>query len=211
MKGLESGKDKVKKICDLLKQETLEPAQHEAQEIIHTAHRRAEELIAEAHRKIEEMHEVAHQEIQQQKMVFEASLAQACRQTLESLKQKIEHKLFDPELSHLLTKPLQEPKVVARLIEAVIQAIEKEGIDSDLSVAVSSAVPAQEVNALLAKKILERLKEKSVLISSLGGGIEVKLIQQNMTVDISDTAFKELVAGYIRKDFRELIFGKSKG
>lgn len=206
MKGLETGKDKVKKICDLLKRETLEPAQIEAQQIIETARIRSDEIIAEAHRKAEEMHQVALQEIQQQKVVFQASLSQACRQTLDSLKEKIERKLFNAELSNLLSKPLHEPKIVAKLIEVVVQAIEKEGIDADLSAAISSAVPAREVNTLIAAKILERLKEKSVLLSSIGGGVEVKIIDQNMTIDLSDTAFKELLASYIRKDFRELVF-----
>lgn len=208
MKGLETGKDKVKKICDVLKRETLEPAQLEAQEIIDTARRRVDEMIAEAHRKIEEMHEIAHLEIQQQKAVFEASLSQACRQTLEAFREKIEQKLFNRELSRLITEPLQEPKVIAKLIEVVIQAIKREGIESDLSAAISSAVPAQEVNALLSREILEQLKEKSVLLSSLGGGVEIKVVDENMTIDLSDNAFKELIARYIRKDFRELLFGK---
>lgn len=208
MKGLETGKDKVKKICELLKRETLEPAQVEAQQIIDTARRRADEIIAEAHRKIEEMHEQAHLEIGQQKSIFEASLSHACRQTLEVFKEKIEQKLFNPELTQLLAKPLQESKVVAQLIEAVVQAIEKEGIESDLSAFISSAVPAEEVNALLSKKILQRLKEKGVLLSSMGGGIEIKIVDQNVTIDLSDNAFKELVAHYIRKDFRRLLFGK---
>ena len=206
MKGLETGKDKVKKICDLLKRETLEPAQIEAQELLETARMRAEEIIAEAHRKVEALHQVAHQEVQQQKVIFQAALSQACRQTLDSLKEKIEQKLFNPELSNLLSKPLQEPKVVAKLIEVVLLAIEKEGIDSDISVFISSAISAREVNALLAEKILQRLKEKGVLLSSIRGGVEVKVVGQNMTIDLSDMAFKELVAGYVRKDFRELIF-----
>jgi V/A-type H+/Na+-transporting ATPase subunit E len=206
MKSLETGKDKVKKICDLIKRETLEPAQIEAQDILEAAKVRAEEIIADAHRKGEEMHQTAHQEIQQQRSVFQASLSQACRQTLDSLKEKIEHQLFNPALSAFLSKPLQDPKVVARLIEVVVGAIEKEGIESNLSASISAAVPAREVNALLSAKILERLYEKSVLISSIGGGIEVKIVDDNMTIDLSDTAFEELVAGYIRKDFRNLIF-----
>jgi V/A-type H+-transporting ATPase subunit E len=206
MKGLETGKDKVKKICDLLKRETLEPAQIEAQKILEAARVQAEAMIAEARRKAEALHQMAHQEIQQQKVVFHAALSQACRQTLDSLKEKIEQKLFNPELSHLLSKPLQEPKVVAKLIEAVLLAIEKEGIDSDVSAFISSAVSARAVNELLAEKILQRLKEKGVLLSSMGGGIEVGLKAQHMTIDLSDTAFKELVASYVRKDFRELIF-----
>lgn len=206
MKGLETGKDKVKKICELLKRETLEPAQIEAQQILETARMRSEEIIAEAHRKAEALHQVAHQEIQQQKVVFQASLSQACRQTLDSLKEKIEQKLFNPELSNLLTKPLQDPKIVAKLIEVIVQAIEKEGIDANLSASISSAVPAREVNTALTSKILDRLKEKGVLLSSIGGGVEVKMNDKNMTIDLSDTAFKELVASYIRKDFRDLIF-----
>jgi V/A-type H+-transporting ATPase subunit E len=206
MKGLETGKDKVKKICDLLKRETLEPAQIEAQDILEAAKSHSEEIIAEAHRKAEEMHQIAHQEIQQQKAVFQASLSQACRQTLDSLKEKIEQKLFNPALSQLILKPMQDPKIAAKLIEVVVQALKKEGIESDLSAAISSAVSAREVNTILAVEILEKLKEKSVLISPIGGGIEVKIIDQNMTIDLSDTAFKELIASYIRKDFRNLIF-----
>ncbi len=59
---------------------------------------------------------------------------------------------------------------------------------------------------LLAHEILEKLKEKSVLIGSFTGGIEVKLHRENITLDMSDDALKELMANYIRKDFRELIF-----
>ncbi len=206
MKGLETGKDKVKKICDLLKRETLEPAEHEAKEILEAARRRAEDMIAEAHRKAEEMHQVAHEEIMQQRAVFQASLTQACRQTLDSLKEKIVTKLFNPELLQLLSGPLKDPKIVAKLIDVVVQAIEKEGIESNLSASISSSVSAQDVNKLLATKIVERLKEKGVLLSSIGGGVEVKIINQNMTIDLSDTAFYELVAGFIRKDFRDLIF-----
>ena len=63
---------------------------------------------------------------------------------------------------------------------------------------------------LLAHEILERLHEKSVLVGPLTGGIEVKLLKENITIDMSDAALKELVANYIRKDFRELIFGSVK-
>ncbi len=205
MKGLESGKEKIKKICEELKRETLEPAQMEAEKIVEAARFLADEIVAKAHHQIKEMHEKAHREIEQQKAIFQASLSHACRQTLEALKEKIEHKLFNPEIARLLETPLQEAKVVAKLIEAAVQAIEKEGIEADLSVAISSATPAREVNELLAAKILQKLKEKSVLLSSIGGGIEVKLVGQNMTIALSDTTFTELVADYVREDFRRFV------
>jgi V/A-type H+-transporting ATPase subunit E len=208
MKGLETGKDKVKKICDVLKRETLEPAKHEADEIVAAARRSSDEILADAHKEAKKMVDDAFLEIEKQKAIFQASLAQACRQTLEALKEKIEHKLFDPELSKLVTKPMQDPKLMAQLINAIIHALEKEGTKSDLSVVISSAISAKTINELLASETLQRLKEKGVLISSIGGGIEVKLLNNNITIDLSDEAIRELVGNYIRKDFREYLFRK---
>jgi V/A-type H+-transporting ATPase subunit E len=208
MKGLETGKDKVKKICDVLRRETLEPAKHEADEIITSARRHADEILADAHKEAKKMIDDAYVAIEKQKSVFQASLAQACRQTLEALKERIEHKLFDPELAKLVAKPMQDPKLMARLINAIVHALEKEGTKSDLNVVISSAISAKDINKQLASDVIQRLKEKGVLVSSIGGGIEVKLLNNNITIDLSDETIKELVATYIRKDLREYLFRK---
>ena len=207
MKGLETGKDKVKKICDILKKETLEPAKMQAEELLEEAKKEVETILSEARDQADRLLVNARQEIEKQRAIFQASIAQACRQTIEDLKEKVEKKLFSPELRHLIAKPMQDTKVIARLITAVVEAIEKEGIDVDLTAYIPAMIPAEEVNALLASEIIQKLKEKGVLLSSIGGGIEVKLWEQGLILDLSDQALKELLAGYIRKDFRELIFG----
>lgn len=207
MKNLETGKDKVKTICDILRKETLEPAKVEADELLAKARREAEEILAEAAAESERMLEHAKAEIERQKAVFQASLSQACRQSIDLLKERIENKLFQPELARLLTAPLQDPSVIAKLITAVVTGIEKEGLNTDLSARIASTVPARAVNELLTKEVLQRLREKGVLLSSIGGGIEVKLVQDNITIELSDAALKELVAEYIRKDFRDLVLG----
>ena len=207
MKGTETGKDKVKKICDILRRETLEPAKNEAEEIIRSAKERAEEIVASARKEVEKLMEEARRDIERQRNVFQSSLGQACKQAMESLRQNIEEKLFNQELGRLISKQTQDPKVLAQLIGAVVKGVEKEGIEAVLSVYVPAAVPARSVNTLLAHEILDKLKEKSVLVGPLTGGIEVKLHKENITIDISDAALKELVANYIRKDFREMIFG----
>jgi V/A-type H+/Na+-transporting ATPase subunit E len=207
MKGIESGKDKVKKICEVLRRETLEPAKREAEQTIEQAQLQAERLILDAKKEAERIHQDALKEIEKEKNVFQSSLNQACKQALESLKEEMEEKLFNQELSKLLTKPLQDSKVIVDLISAVTRALEKEGINSDLSVYVPSAVPARSINALLSQDILQKLKEKSVLIGPMKGGIEVKIHKDNITIDVTEAALKELVANYIRKDFREILFG----
>jgi V/A-type H+/Na+-transporting ATPase subunit E len=207
MKGLDTGKDKVRKICEALKTEALDPAKRDSEELIAQAKELKEKMLKEARADIERMHADAHLEIQRQKNVFQSSLNQACRQALESLKQAIEEKLFNKELGHLIKGSLQEPAVLSKLITAIVKAIEEEGPGADLSALVPAAVPAREVNRLLAKEIIERLKEKSVLVGPFGGGVEVKLVNNHLTLDLSDEAIKELVANYIRKDFREMLFG----
>jgi len=207
MKGLETGKDKVKKICDILRKETLEPARDEAEQIISNGTKEAEKIIQAALDKASKIIREAEEEIERQRKMFHSSITQACKKTIETLKQQIEEKLFNQELSRLVLKQTQDPKALAGLITVLIEAIEKKGLDTDLSVAIPAAIPAREVNMLLAKEILDRLKEKSVLLAPIAGGIELKFHKDKMTLDISDQALIELVSNYARKDFREFLFG----
>lgn len=206
MKGIETGKDKVKKICEALRLETLEPAMQEAEEIIKDAREKAEKILSEAQKEAERIHGDAVGKIEREKKIFQAALSQASKQAVQFLKQLIEEKFFNRELAQQLAKPLQNPKVLADLISAVIQAIQKEGSGVDLSVYIPAKIPAQAVNELLAKEITQQLREKSVLLAPIGGGIEVKLHKENITLDLSDGALKELIANYIRKDFRDIFF-----
>ncbi len=207
MKGIETGKDKVKKICDVLRRETLEPAKNEAEEIIQEARRQADDLIVQAKKEIENLQRDSQMEIERQKNIFQSSLSQACKQALESLKQTVEEKLLNPALAKIVMDQTQKPEVIAQLIQAVVKAIQEEGIDANLSVYVPAAVPARTVNEMLGKEIVQRLKEKSVLLGTQAGGVEVKLHDKNITIDISDVALKELIGRYIRKDFRDMFFG----
>lgn len=207
MKGLDTGKDKVKKICDVLRKETIEPAKQEAETIVFDAQREAQKIIKEAQKDIERLHQEARKEIEKQRAIFQSSLSQACRQTVELFKQEIEEKLFNKELAKILSKELQAPKVIQDLITAIMRAIDKEGIEADLSVYIPAAVPASSINDLLAKNALEKLREKSVLLDDIAGGVKIKLHNDNMIIDISEETLKEIIAQYIRKDFRELFFG----
>jgi V/A-type H+/Na+-transporting ATPase subunit E len=210
MKGLEKGKDKVKKICDVLRRETIEPAKLEADEILEIARLKAGEIVEEAKKQSQQLLALAKTQIEKERAILQSSLAQACKQTLEVLKQNIEEKLFDRELNRVIAKPLQDPAVLTKLISTIVAALEKEGIGADLSVYIPAVAPAREINELLGRQILDKLKEKSILVGPFAGGVEVKLHKENITIDITDHAVGELVANYIRKDFREMVFGSSK-
>ena len=207
LKGIDTGKEKVKQICDILRRETLEPAKKNAEQIVQAAEAEATRILHDAKIEAEKIKANAFEEMKKEKSVFQASLNQACKQSLESLKDSIENKLFDEELSSVIKNSIQEPKVIADLIQAVISALQKEGIDADLDVIIPRTIPAKAVNELLIGQMLEKLKNQSVSLGGIQGGIEVKIQKENLTIDVTDVALKEMVSKYIRKDFRSILFG----
>jgi V/A-type H+-transporting ATPase subunit E len=109
----------------------------------------------------------------------------------------------------MIAKASSNPKVLSDMIKAVIKAVEEEGLETDLSAVIPSAVDPQEVNALLGKDLLEKLKEKSVLLGPKKGGVEVKLHKEHITIDLSDSALLELMTQYVRKEFHQYFFASS--
>lgn len=206
MKGTDSGKSKIQKICDIIKTETIEPAQQEAREIIENAHMRGEEIIRNAEKKAKMIVEHGERDLEQRKRVFESSMNLSCRQSIESLRQKIENELFQPALAEAVHKSLAQPDMISKLLNAVVQGIEKEGIDSDLTALVGKSVTPKQVSELLLKHVVDRLKEKGVEIGDFKGGVKVVLHHNRVTIDISEEALKELIGSFVRKEFREMLF-----
>lgn len=205
MKTFEEGSKKIQQICDLLKKDAIEPAKKEAEALLDEAKIKAQQIIEEAEKQADTIHREMRIKIDQERNVFQSFMAQAAKQTIETLKQAIEQKFFNGELHQLITAQTVDPKVIARITDVIIQSIEKEGIDSDLSVIVPHAVSSKEVNAFLGEHILSKLKEQSVVLGAFSGGVQVKIHGKNMIIDISDKAIAEILGSY-RKGFRELFF-----
>lgn len=206
MKSLETSQDKIEKICETIRKETILPAKEEASRIIEEAKKEAQKIMHEARKEYNSLIESAAKEIEQERNVFQSSLVQASKQGMEALRQDIEHKLFNSQLDNVLEKELKNPNIIASIIKAVIIAIEKDGLEANLQAAIAEGVSSKEVNELLGKEVLNRLKENSVTVGSFKGGAQIKVIDRKMSIDISEDAIKELVASYIRKDFRKLFF-----
>lgn len=206
MKGLETGKDKIQKICDALRKETLEPAQQEAREIVENAHLQASEIVQDAKKQAAKMISEAASEIEERKKVFQSSLQLACRQGIEQLKQKIEEQLFDKELFELVTREMGDPKTVAHILNAFLKTIEEKGIEDDFIATIPKSITPRQISSLLAAQVLERLKNHGIVVGDFAGGVQVRLKGRQITIDISDSVVRELIALYIRRDFRDLVF-----
>lgn len=206
MKTLEKGQDKIQRICDSLRVETLEPAKAEAARIIEEARHKAAQIVHEGKHEAERLHANARMEIEREHNVFQSSLLQASKQSLEALRQSIEEKLFNDELEEIVRKEMVKPNVVADIVKAIISAIDEKGVQADLEAIVPGVVSAKEVNALLGDNILKKLKNGSVILGNIGGGAQVKLVSQKLTLVMTDDELRKLMAQYVRKDFRKMLF-----
>lgn len=206
MKTLEQGSQKIKKLCDIIKNDTIEPAKKEAEGIIADAKIRAQEIVAAAETQAKTIHEEAKASVEQERNVFNSTLVQASKLSFESLKQEIQNKLFNQELYHLIEKNTSDPAIIAKLVEAIIKALEKDGLAVNLSAIVPKTVSEKQLNALLGEHILSTLKERSVVLGDFTGGAKVKMHDKNITLEISDKSLLELFASYATS-FRKFIFG----
>jgi V/A-type H+-transporting ATPase subunit E len=206
-KTLEKGEDKIRKLTELLKRDTLEPAEKEAQKIIEEAKKEAERIMAHARHEIHRLEEANRQHLQKERSVFESSLEQAARQSQESIRQAIEERLLNKELGSYVQSVSGDPKILAALINAMVGAIEKEGLSADFSAILPKAVQPRQIYDLLLDRVKQKLGQKEgMVVGDFEGGVRLKLHDRQMTIDLSNQVIEELLKSYIRKDFRRLFF-----
>lgn len=207
MKTLENENEKVNRICEILRKETLEPAEKKAQGMLEEAKAQADEIIRHAEKEAEEILESAKLKIAQERKVFQSSLAQGAKQSLEMLRQEIVQNLFNPALEQLIQKKLATTDTIASIIDALVHAIKSSGFSGDLQAYIPKNISPDMVNSLLLKEVLNTLEKHSVEIGNFNGGAQVKLVNKNMRLDMTDAAIKELIAQFVREDLRKIIFG----
>lgn len=206
MKGLETGKEKIQKICEAIRTETLEPAKQEADELIENAHLQAAEILRNAEKNAAELIKKAKEQIEEKEKIFQSSLQLASRQGVEVLKQKIEENLFDQTLDTLIKNETTEPKLIAKIIDSFMKAMIEKGLDEDFVALIPKEISPRMINSLLGKEILERLQGHSVAVGDFDGGAQIQIKDKHLTIDVSNTTVKELIARYIHRDFREMIY-----
>lgn len=175
MKTLDKGQDKIRKISDGIRLEVLQPAREEAERIIEEANAKAEAIVKAAEKKAQKLLEDAKVAIDHERNVFHSSLAQSSKQTLEALKQSIEGKLFNEELEAVVAQQTSDPKIVAGLITAIVNAVDREGLSTDISAVIPKGITPQQVNQLLTQEVLKKLKDNSVSVGAFAGGAQIKL------------------------------------
>lgn len=207
MKKLESGQDQLQRICDLLRHDTLEPALAEARRIETEAQHAAQKLLDEANRKASEREAAARRQIQREQEVFQQNVNQALKQAVALLRQEIEQSLFKSSLMAALQGPTSDPTLMAKLVDAMVEALRREGVDVDLNVEVGKTLPPQELINALAPEVRRIVESGKIQTASFPAGVAVTLAGEDVTLDMSEGAIREWLGRFLRKDFRDMLFG----
>lgn len=206
MKMLEKSKDKIQQICDVLKQETLKPAEQEALEIVEKANQDAKIIIQEASKDADILIRQARENMKKEEAVFNAALMEASKQSIERLKQDITESLFNVELEKTIVDSTSNINVIDQLITCLVEAVKKEGLSADFSAIVPKKIAPEAINGSIKKDILDQLKDKSVVVGDFKGGVKLKLHDKKMTLEITDESVEDLIEQHLRKDFRKWLF-----
>lgn len=203
---MEQGHEKLQKICEILRDEAIEPAQRKAQEIVEDAEKQAIRIVEEAKAQAKKTIDEAKAVIEAERAIFSASLSQAGKQAVEALRQEIEKTFFHDELYQKLEKHLRRPEMIAELMRAIIHAIEKSGMSNRLAAEIPKELAIEEVNAYLGQEMLNKLAQGTVQLGSFGGGVKVRLCDRHIALEITTESLLELLMPFLRKGFRNLLF-----
>lgn len=210
MKKLETEEEKIEKICNLLRHETIEPAKREALAAIGEAEERARAILNRAEREAQQLLAEAREQIKKDRALFESSLELGAQQAIEMLRQHIEEHLFNSTLKEAIASLQRDPAVLARLIDAIVAAIDSAGLSADLSAHINKEVNREAVLALLADNTLKLLDNGEALqVAGISGGVQLRLIDKKISIDMTDVALRELLSAFVRKEYRKLFFDTS--
>ena len=203
--ALESGPDKVREICEMIRAETLQPAKEQAARIIADAHAQADEIISRANKDAEELMKTLKKDLEKEKSVSQATIELAVKQSVATLKQHLTT-VFTDEMTEMTKQELQKTEVLCNIVNVVLGAVQEHGIDTNIQVALAKGVNKQEVvNALIAR-VHNKLLHNQIEIGDFQAGVVIKLVNRKVALEVTEKAVVELLSAYLSEDLRKALF-----
>jgi len=207
-KSLAREQEALGKILSRIEEETLDPAKLEADKIVRDAQNKAESILKQATVERDQILAAGRATLKKEQEVGLSTLQQAGKEGLESLRQKVQGEFFEKTVSSMIDQKMQDPAILDKIIDALLQALKKEGLESRFSIVLPKVVSSKDLADMTAKYALSTL-QADAKAGELSGGVQLRLHDQHMTLDFSSKAISDLLLPYIRKDLRDLLFGNA--
>jgi V/A-type H+-transporting ATPase subunit E len=206
MTQIDTGNEKVKKICDLIKTQTLDPAKEEAKKIVQHAKKDAEKIIAEAEEKASQILEQVQIECESKRKLLESSLRLASKQAVSSLKQQITEDLFSKPFAQFLKVETSKPSYIAKAIEISLQSLFENIPAEELLLELPKTVSPEQILQELSGEVRERLKKAQIEMGAFQGGVVIHYNKEHIAIDLTDKAANQLLSRYIAEPMQQYLF-----
>ena len=200
------GDERLAAICQIIRNETLDPARREAEQILLEAQNEAERIKETAKQESEKLLQATRKKAEEEKNSLDAALKQASKQALDVLRQQIEKALLSPQLTALLEREFTDEEKTAHILDLIIENLRQEGVDSDLSVWLGDKLSKETVVKHLAKSSLEAISEQGIQIGPESYGLMLKIIDKHISLEITPRSVQDMVGTFLRAEFRKILF-----
>lgn len=195
--------EEIKDLIAKIQQEGIQAAQEKSAQIVSEADRQAQEIINRAKKEAQSLIEKTNVQTKQLESSTLASLQQAGRDLLISLRKEINAmlgKLIKAQLGQVLT---------AQELAAIIQALIKNAsFAADAKIIISlNAQDKQKLEQGFFKQLADQVKKQIVLNSSnaIEHGFVISFDSGKSIFDFSDQALMEYLTGSFRKELENIL------
>jgi V/A-type H+-transporting ATPase subunit E len=207
----------VQDLIDRIRDQGVRAAQEKADTIVREAEAKAAELLAEARSEAARMREEATKAIDAEKTACLEAVRLSARDVVLKLKSGITS-AFEVFVKRLVTKATRDEDLVKDLVLVLAgQAVDDLIRDKDIQILLSEAVLTGTTSGKLqehGKNIIlalssDMLREGVELIpaSDIDGGARVRLVQDELEIDLSDRAIARLLSERMLPRFRRILEG----
>jgi V/A-type H+-transporting ATPase subunit E len=207
----------VQQLIDRIRDEGVRAAQAEADRILREARRQAADLMAEAHREADAARTKAQAEIDAHRGAAEDALRLASRDAVLDLKARVRQR-FEEFVKRLVVSATRDQELIRSLVLVLAGRAASEFIkDKEIEVRISNALinggtgPAfpQEGKLAILGLASEMLREGIELVGddAIAGGARVRLVRDQLEIDLSDRAISRLISQRLLARFQSVMEG----
>lgn len=207
----------VQDLIDRIRDQGVQSARLEASRIVAEAEAKAARLLADTQQEIEKMRAKAAADIEAEQTAALEALKLSARDTVLQLKNHVAA-AFETFVRRLVTSATQDRELVKNLVlvlagHSADEFIKDKKIQILLSEAILTGQPDKELRDLSKQVIMslssDMLREGVELIpsSSVEGGAKVRLVGEQLEIDLSDKALSKMLASRLLPRFQAILIG----
>jgi len=207
----------VQALIDRIRDQGVQSANREAARILAEAEAKASHLLAEAQKQVEQLRAKATADIEAEQAAAQEALKLSARDTVTRLKNVVAV-AFETFVRRLVTTATQDRELMKNLILVLAghsseEFIKEKKIQILLSEAILTGQSDPKLRDLGKQTILslssDMLREGVELIpsSSVEGGAKVRLVGEQLEIDLSDKAISKMLAAHLLPRFQAILTG----